>query len=165
MQSLILLVLSVGVFVGNGMSQPAPAADFVVEAGELLNDRVGDSLEAGEAARSTVKALVDAIKSEDANLLLRLIDHTEDDKEHVVEIIGAWRNVKITVQSTKLSDENIIAVVMFVIGNEKGTGKITLVKNIDSPTGWIIAQFPDKISPVKIRKMMTGNKMINNTIN
>ena len=29
------------------------------------------------AARSTVKALVDAIKSEDVNLPLRLIDHTE----------------------------------------------------------------------------------------
>ncbi|CAL2050686.1 unnamed protein product [Caenorhabditis brenneri] len=165
MQTLILLVLSVGVFVGNGMSQPAPAADFVVEAGELLNDRVGDPLEAGEVAQKTITAFLEAIQSKNIDALFKLVAHTEEDKKHAKEIFDAWQRVQMTVKSSKQSgDVNIIAVVLFIIGKEKKIGDVILAKNTDSPTGWIIAQLPDKTTPAKHRRMLPINRMINHTI-
>ena len=77
MQALILLVLSVGVFVGFGNSQPAPAADFVFEAGELLNDNVGISNKAEDAAQKTIKAFLEAIQSKNIDALFKLVAHTE----------------------------------------------------------------------------------------
>ncbi|CAL2050983.1 unnamed protein product [Caenorhabditis brenneri] len=158
MQALILLVLSIGVFVCNGMSQPAPAADFVVEAGELLNDKVGTSNKENDAARNTIQLFVRAIKMDDFDALFKLVAHT------------AWRGVSMAVKSSKQSgDDKIIALVLFTIVNGDGkitgrTGNVVLAKNTGSPTGWIIAQFPKQTTPAKHRTMIPINRKIDRTI-
>ncbi|CAL2050687.1 unnamed protein product [Caenorhabditis brenneri] len=150
MQALILIVLSIGVFVGNGMSQPAPAADFVVEAGKISNNKVRTLDRAKYAANKTNKLFFLAIKKGDTDTFFKLVAHTEEDKKHAKEIFAAWRKVRMSVKSARQDDDKIIVSVLFTFykGNDKkteGTGNVVLAKNNDSPTGWIIAQFPEQI--------------------
>ena len=77
MQALILFVLSIGVFVGNGMSQPAPAADFVVEAGKISNNKVRTLDRAKYVANKTNKLFFLAIKKGDTDTFFKLVAHTE----------------------------------------------------------------------------------------
>ncbi|EGT41537.1 hypothetical protein CAEBREN_09727 [Caenorhabditis brenneri] len=162
MRVLILLIISVGVFAGFGTSQPAPAADFVVEAGKISNNKVRTWNKAMEAADRTNTLFFRAIKRGDTDTFFKLVAHTEEDKKHVKEIFAAWRKkVSMSVRSAEQSgDDKIIALVRFTFNKKddkktEGTGNVVLTKNTDSPTGWIIAQFPERISITRV---------INNTI-
>ncbi|EGT41580.1 hypothetical protein CAEBREN_18309 [Caenorhabditis brenneri] len=167
MQVLFLLVLSVGVFVSFGTSQPAPAADFVVEAGKLSNDNVGSSNKAIDAAQKTLQAFREAIQSENFDALLKLaLVFKEEDRKHAKMLFDVWQRVRIVVQSVRQSADNkIIVGVLFIIGEYKRTEDVVLVKNTDSPTGWIITRLLGKAKPpVKHRTMLPINRMINHTM-